>query len=243
MAALPLPLRKLMLDFSAAVGCSPTAESFLVLGWILCNGRRTLSAVIRAAGPEARKSHDAYQNFFSKAKWSMEPLWKMLFLLLVKVLVTRRAESEEFSVGTLWLAGDDTLSKHYGRKIWGAGLYRDAVRSSKKHTAYAWGLNWVVLAMVAKVPLLKERFIALPLYARLNPKTATTESDATPRRGRRRRGPAKERQVGVAHPMRCGALCVAAQANERPRAPSKERPTLALSERHGEPAGKALEDP
>ena len=77
MANLPPQFQQLIWNFSSVIGTAPTAESFtvLVLGWILCHGRRTVSGVIRAAGPEASKSHDAYQNFFSKSQWSMEPLW------------------------------------------------------------------------------------------------------------------------------------------------------------------------
>ena len=75
----------------------------------------------------------------------------------------------------IFLVGDDTLIKHYGRKIWGAGLYRDAVRSSKKYPCYAWGLNWVVLAIVWELPLLKGHCIALPILARLNPKSKQTK--------------------------------------------------------------------
>lgn len=173
MTHFPPQFQELIVNFSAAFGSTPTADSFLslVLGWILCNARRTVSGVVRAAGPEAKKSHDAYQNFFSKSQWSMDDLWKMLFLLLVEVFVKTPSHFKKTSCPTIWLAGDDTLSKHYGRKIWGAGLYRDATRSSKKHTVYAWGLNWVVLAMVVKVPLFKDRYIALPICARLNPKS------------------------------------------------------------------------
>jgi len=190
MANLPPRLQQLILEFSAAIGAAPTAESFivLVLGWILCHGRRTLSGVIRAVGPQASKSHDAYQNFFSKSKWSMDPLWKMRFLLLLKVLV---GERDECGSPILYLAGDDTLSKHFGRKIWGAGLYRDAVRSSKKHTAYAWGLNWVVLTMIAKIPLLGDHFIAWPICARVNPKMETEAAGAGQKKGRRRKGTKK----------------------------------------------------
>jgi hypothetical protein len=161
----PALFQELIANCAAAIGSTPTAASFgtLIVGWILCNGKRTISGVIRALGPHAEKSHDAYQNFFSKSRWSMDTLWKMLFLFLVKVF-------RQGSTARIWIAGDDTLAKHYGRKIWGAGLYRDAVRSSKKHIAYAWGLNWVVLAMIVPVPLLKGHFVAFPILARLNPK-------------------------------------------------------------------------
>ena len=191
MENLPSLLQCLILHFSAVIKTAPGAESFatLTLGWMLANGPRTLSGVIRAAGPHARKSHDAYQNFFSKSEWSIDDLWRALFICLVRVFVSHCNPGEQTAAPTIWIAGDDTLSKHSGRKIWGAGLYRDAVRSSKKHTAYAWGLNWVVLAMVVRVPLFKERFIALPILARLNPKI--DEKPASPAREKATRTKAK----------------------------------------------------
>jgi len=78
--------RSLMTEFAGCFGSTPTANTFLTIvsGWILCNGKRTVSGIIRAAGHEATKSHDAYQNFFSKAKWSMDQLWKIHFLTLYR---------------------------------------------------------------------------------------------------------------------------------------------------------------
>ena len=143
---LPIYFQQLILNFGTVRGTSPTTQSFvtLIVGWILCNGRHTLSNVIRAVGPEMSKSHDAYQNFFSKSKWSMDVLWKGLFLLLANTLYPALDPSSQNAAPAIWIVGDDTLIKHYGRKIWGAGLYRDAVRSSKKYPAYAWGLNWEI---------------------------------------------------------------------------------------------------
>ena len=111
----------------------------------------------------------------------MDVLWKVLFYLLV---LTSCGALGECGV-TIWIAGDDTLVKHYGPKIWGAGLYRDAVRSSRKHVAFAWGLNWVVLAMIVKVPLLNERYVALPIMARLNPKTPQGKKQAKGSNGKK----------------------------------------------------------
>lgn len=184
MDMLPPLFRQWIAQFGLAIGTAPTAASFatMVTGWILCNGRRTVSAVVRAAGPHAPKSHDAYQNFFSQSCWSIDALWKTLFLLLVRLFVDRGPDKTDRRI---WIAGDDTLSKHYGRKIWGAGLYRDAVGSSKKRVAYAWGLNWVVLAMIVRVPLCRDRFLALPILARLNPKT-DAENEKPRRKGRKK---------------------------------------------------------
>lgn len=165
MEYLPSDFLALVRQFADCLGYAPNGPSFatLVLGWVLCHGRHTLSGVVRAAGPFAPKSHDAYQNFFSKSKWNMDTLGRGLFHLLVAAFASEGSP--------LMIAGDDTLAKHRGPKIWGAGLYRDAVRSSRRHPAYAWGLNWVVLVMVVPVRLLnKEHLIAFPVLARLNVK-------------------------------------------------------------------------
>jgi len=71
--------QELLANFSCAFS-TPTRCSLLVitLGWILCSGKRTMTGMIRAAGTHATKSHDAYQGFFSKAKWDMETLWELL---------------------------------------------------------------------------------------------------------------------------------------------------------------------
>ena len=89
----------------------------MILGWILSNGSRTISGVIRAAGPHTKKSHDAYLNFFSKAEWWMDALWRALFLMLARVFVINRNPDGQSSPPIIWIAGDDTLSKHWGRKI------------------------------------------------------------------------------------------------------------------------------
>jgi hypothetical protein len=42
--------------------------------------------------------------------------------------------------GAITLALDDTLFHHSGKKVNGAGYWRDAVRSTKSKTVSAWGL-------------------------------------------------------------------------------------------------------
>lgn len=168
MEHLSVVFQDLLANFSCAFGSTPTRCSLLAitLGWILCSGKRTMTGIIRAAGTHATKSHDAYQGFFSKAHWDMETLWQLLVGILCNILPKEKP---------ILLVGDDSLIKHWGRKIWGAGLYRDAVRSSKKYPAYAWGLNWVVLAIVVELPFLHGHQVALPIMARLNPKAPASK--------------------------------------------------------------------
>ena len=80
--------QQLLPCFSIAFVSRPTIDSFftITLGWILCTGRRTITGIIRAAGPDATKSHDAYQRFFSGAKWQMDELWKVLFFIMKETI-------------------------------------------------------------------------------------------------------------------------------------------------------------
>ena len=151
----------LLFSFS---GCftKPSGASFLLLAqaWVLTTGRRTVTNLIRTAGKAANKSHDAYQYFFSGAVWSMQKVW----LVLIRQVIAKLVPS-----GVVRLLGDDTLFHHSGPKIFGAGWFRDAVRSMADKVAYGRGHNWAVLSVVVSSPFGKTP-IALPIMARLCPK-------------------------------------------------------------------------
>jgi len=76
-------------------------------------------------------------------------------------------------VATFWRTGlitralDDTLFHHSGKKIDGAGWWRDAVRSSKNKHVSAWGLNLVVLTLQIQPPWGGEP-LGLPINMRLH---------------------------------------------------------------------------
>jgi hypothetical protein len=75
---------------------------------------------------------------------------------------------------------DDTLFHKAGRKVEGAGVFRDAVRSTVRRIVYALGLNLVVLTLRVRPPW-GGRPIALPVNARLhrkNDETSTVEHAA-----------------------------------------------------------------
>jgi hypothetical protein len=115
----------------------------LVRGWVTAPGRRTITAMICAADPEGRRSHDAYHRFVRAGRWSTNALWQVLVVHLVGVLCPS---------GTLLLDCDDTLYKKSGRKIEGAGSFRDAVRSTRNKVVYATGLNLVVVTLRVRPP-------------------------------------------------------------------------------------------
>lgn len=143
-----------------------SAEIFsrLMTGWVLCTARRTITGILPFAEPRFQRAHDAYHRFFPDARWDTSRLWQILTLILVKLFCT---------TGIITLALDDTLFHHSGRKLSGAGYWRDAVRSTKKSIVYAWGLNLVVLTLQIQPPWDGEP-LGLPINMRLHRKNGDT---------------------------------------------------------------------
>ena len=132
----------------------------LTAGWILCNVRRTVTGMLPFTDPANEHAHDAYHRFFPDARWNMAKLWRILAGILIKVFCR---------TGTITLALDDTLFHHSGKKVNGAGYWRDAVRSTKSKTICAWGLNLVVLTLQIQPPWGGEP-LGLPINMRLHRK-------------------------------------------------------------------------
>ena len=145
---------------------TPTAQIFLRLltGWILCTSRRTVTGMIPFADPLGLRAHDAYHRFLPDARWSMTKLWRLLTIILIQTFCRS---------GIIILALDDTLFHRSGRKVNGAGWWRDAVRSTQKNIVYAWGLNLVVLTLQIQPPWGGEP-IGLPINMRLHRKNGPT---------------------------------------------------------------------
>jgi len=135
----------------------PTTEIFLSLitGWVLCTARHTITGILPFADPAGQKAHDAYHRFFPDASWAMSELWRLLTILLVRIFIPTDL--------------DDTLFHRSGRKVNGAGWWRDAVRSTGTKTVHAWGLNLVVLTLRVNPPWGGEP-LGLPINMRLHRK-------------------------------------------------------------------------
>jgi hypothetical protein len=145
---------------------APGGEIFtrMLTGWVLCTSRRTVTGMIPFADPWNCRAHDAYHRFFPDARWNMAQLWRVLTIMLVQALCR---------TGVILLALDDTLFHRSGRKVDGAGWWRDAVRSSKKSVVFAWGLNLVVLTLQIQPPWGGEP-LGLPINMRLHRKHGPT---------------------------------------------------------------------
>ena len=137
---------------------APGTQIFLALvtGWVLCTGRHTITGILPFADPEGQHAHDAFHRFLPHAHWDMNTLWKFLTILLVKTFAAS---------GVIELDLDDTLFHRCGRKVAGAGWWRDAVRSTRTQTVYAWGLNLVVLTLRVYPPWRGEP-LGLPVLMR-----------------------------------------------------------------------------
>lgn len=158
----------LLLSFRSAF----TAPSFLVFqeivtAWVLAPGRRTLTRLWRFSPTVPRRTYHAYPRFFREGRWSPDHLWHPLALLLVAHFAPR---------GPIPLTLDDTLHHKTGRRVDGAGIFRDAVRSTRTYTVHAWGLNLVVLALYV-LPPWGEEPLSLPLLVRLHRKKGPTLPD------------------------------------------------------------------
>ena len=132
----------------------------LLNGWILCTVRRTVTGILPFADPQGRHAHDAFHRFFPDARWSMAGLWRILAGILIKIF---------YRTGIITLALDDTLFHHSGKKVNGAGWWRDAVRSTVTKHVSAWGLNLVVLTLQIQPPWGGEP-LGLPINMRLHRK-------------------------------------------------------------------------
>jgi hypothetical protein len=141
---------------------APGAAIFvrLMTGWVLCTTRRTVTGMLPFADPLGLRSHDAYHRFLPDGCWHMARLWHVLAQMLIQTF---------YHKGTIVLALDDTLFHRSGRKVNGAGYWRDAVRSTQKHIVYAWGLNLVVLTLQIQPPWGGEP-LGLPINMRLHRK-------------------------------------------------------------------------
>jgi hypothetical protein len=224
-----------ILEVVAAAFTRPGYAIFadLVAGWVLTPGRRTITRIIEVVDGEGRRAHDAYHRFVRDGAWQMSALWRLLAVRVVETLCEADASVE--------LDLDDTVVHKSGRRIDGAGVFRDAVRSTHRRVVYALGLNLVV-ATVRVTPPWGGMPLGLPVHARVRRKHGgpTTREPPPPRAVERDRGgaPPPPTTPLMGPTRRCGAP--ASSASTSPRA-SAATPPCSTWRRHppASPAGPA----
>jgi hypothetical protein len=128
----------------------------VLAGWIFAP-RRTITGMLVAAGVAGQQHHAAFHRVFSAARWSLDELGLIVFELL-RVLLPD---------GTVPLSADDTEARKRGRQVYGVGMHRDPQLSTRKKPVLTWGHNWVVLAVIVRLPCCPGRVFSLPVLFRL----------------------------------------------------------------------------
>ncbi len=159
---IPRELESLLAEFKPCFG-SRTFENFvsLFIGWILSGGSRTLSRVVSASGALCGRHFSVFYRFFSRASWETESISRVL----ISIIVARLDGDVEASV-------DDTLCRRGGPHFFGAAMHHDGASSSNSggsgaSAAFAFGHNWVVVAIRVPLPWGKNKAVALPVLFRL----------------------------------------------------------------------------
>lgn len=147
----------------------------VLLGWVMCLGKRTEYGVFQttqADTPLSRKERhpfDRFYNFFSRTAWTVHDLARQLAVAIVVALNPR---------DLLYLVVDDTLLHKRGKHVYGLGWFRDAVASTAKRVATASGNHWVVIGLAICIPK-TSKIYCLPLYAKLHLAGKNHPSEAT----------------------------------------------------------------
>ena len=131
---------------------------WLVVGWIQCQGRRTLTGVALASGAMAACHISVFHRFFSRASWSLDALGRVVFTLALQWLPADQP---------LVVLGDDTLARKGGKSIALASMHHDPLLSSARKPFASFGHVWVVLAVWLPLPFGSGRGFALPVLFRL----------------------------------------------------------------------------
>lgn len=155
---------------------SATAQrvSLLLAAALLTVGRHTVANLLRTLGPLVPGDPSSYRRVFSRRRWSS---WRLARLLVGWVV------EHWVPDGPIFLAADDTVDEHRGKKVYGKARHRDPVRSTHTYTAFRWGHKWVVVALLVRFPFTRRRW-ALPVLVALYRSEAENR-----RRGRRPKTP------------------------------------------------------
>jgi hypothetical protein len=153
------PLIVLLAPFATCFA-EPVHTTFchLVVAWVVCLGRRTISRVWQTTGRADDEDHSKAYRLFNQAIWNWDDLARITLLELLCDLIPG---------SSLWLVVDDTLCHKRGAKVAFGGIFLDAVLSSRKHKIFRFGVNWVTLGVVVVLPFRKDRFFCVNLLWRV----------------------------------------------------------------------------
>jgi len=148
----------MLLAWFGSLFTAPSFRTFcgLACGFLAQAGRRTVCGMLAGAGLSRCWPHDRAHQFFSRARWNADDLG----LAAAKLVVALLAPTGQ----PVTVAIDDTLFRRRGKNVWAAGWFHDGSAPGPATTGY--GNNWVIAAIVVKLPMVK-RPVALPALAKL----------------------------------------------------------------------------
>lgn len=150
---LPPSLLALLVAFQPCF-TQPTFRTFCALagGFLAQTRRRTVCGMLTGAGLARRWSHHRVHRFFSRARWSLDEVSAVLAGLVVDLLIPAGEP--------VLVAVDDTLFRRSGRTVYAASWFHDGSATGRDKVGY--GNNWVIAAVVVRLPFL-DRPVALPV--------------------------------------------------------------------------------
>jgi hypothetical protein len=140
----------------------------LLMGAILAPGKRTVTAVLHVLGLKDERQYQNYHRVLNRAKWSGLVASQILLGMIVATFIRAGVP--------VVIGADETLERRWGPKIKAKGIFRDAVRSSRKYTVYSSGLRWISMMAIVKLPW-SQRAWALPFLTVLAPGKKTNEQN------------------------------------------------------------------
>jgi hypothetical protein len=179
---IPEPFASVLAAYAACFQARsyPTFQ-WLVLGWVQCLGRRTLTAVALASGAVGERHISVFHRFFARAQWSLDAVGQVVFQQALRWLPADQP---------LYLLGDDTLARKQGKCVSLAAMHHDPLLSTARKPFFSFGHVWVVLALWVPLPMGRGRGFALPLLVRLYTgakRGGRADAPSRPTTGQRRR--------------------------------------------------------
>lgn len=155
MLPLPVEIQEIMAAF-APLFTRPVWHhaQVLILGAILARGKRTVTSALRAIGLAQERHFTNYHRVLNRAVWHASFTAKVLLGRMVALLPPGVP---------LQILVDETMERRKGAKIKTKGVFRDAVRSSRKKVVHCYGLRWVAMMLLVPVPWSRRPW-ALPFF-------------------------------------------------------------------------------
>lgn len=116
------------------------------------------------------KHWTVYERFFSRARWSLDDLSRLLLKRVVVPLIDGHGVGG--SAGAIELDFDGTTCGKTGRHVTYAGYFKDASVSNTLKAVVHWSHNWITGAVVVRPTRWPNRALALPVFFALYRKRA-----------------------------------------------------------------------